>query len=148
MKNMNPAVFAVFLLCAMGIWGCGQQKTGAIGAKIHELESRYAKLEEDHRALQANHDQHRKKLSQIEAERSALQQEKDELKNQLDKVTAERDAFRKQTMQRTQERDAAQSNLMQFSKELQALAGRVESLVNTNSPSFNTPVTPVSRGTD
>lgn len=148
MRSINPTFIAVFLLCAMGVWGCGQQKTGAIGAKISELETRYAKLEEDYRVLQSNHDQHRKKLSQIEGQRSALQQEKTELNNQLDKLAAEHVTLRKQVLQRTQERDTAQTNLLQFGKELQALAGRIESAVNTNSPGSNATITPAARGTE
>ena len=145
MKNFSAVSIGVFLLCAFGLWGCGQQKTGAITAKINELETRYTKLEEDYRTLQANHDQHRKKLSQIEAERNALESEKTELSNQLQKVSTERETLRRQVSQRTQERDVAQTNLMQFSKDLQALASRVETALNNNSPSPNAAIIPASR---
>ncbi len=76
MKNFNPLVIAAFLICAMGLWGCGQQKTGAITTKIRDLENRYAKLEEDYRALQATSDQSRKRLSAVEAQRANLEKEK------------------------------------------------------------------------
>jgi chromosome segregation ATPase len=148
MRNIKPALLVAFLLCTMGVWGCSQQKTGAISAKINELESRHAKLEEDYRTLQSNHDQYRKKLSQMEAQRNALEQEKTELNNQLDKTTNERETLRKQVSQRTQERDVAQTNLTQFSKELQALAGRVESALNNNSPGPNASIIPASRRTE
>ena len=148
MKSISPTFIAVFLLCAMGVWGCGQQRTGSIGAKISELEARYAKLEEDYRVLQSNHDQHRKKLSQIEAQRNALEEEKTELNNKLDKLAIERETLHKQVVQRTQERDTAQTHLAQFGKELQALAGRIESAVNANSSGSNATITPTGRGTE
>jgi chromosome segregation ATPase len=148
MKNINPVYGAVFLLCAMGVWGCSQQKTGAISAKINELESRYTKLEEDYRTLQSTHDQHRKRLTQIETQRAALEQEKNDLNKQLDNVTGERETLRTQVSQRTQERDTAQTNLAQFSKELQALAGRVESALNNHSPGPNASIIPASRRTE
>ena len=148
MKNYSTVSIGVFLLCAFGLWGCGQQKTGVIAAKINELETRYTKLEEDYRTLQANHDQHRKKLSRIEAERNALEAEKTALNNQLEKLHTDRETLRKQVSQRTQERDVAQSNLMQFSKDLQALATRVETALNNNTPSPNAPIIPASRRTE
>jgi chromosome segregation ATPase len=148
MKNFNPVYVALFLLCAMGAWGCSQQKTGAITAKIADLESRYAKLEEDYRTLQHTHDQHRKRLTQIESQRVLLEKEKTDLNQQLTNVTSERETLRTQVGQRTQERDTAQANLLQFSKDLQALAGRVESALNNNSPSPNAAIVPVSRRTE
>ena len=148
MRNIKPTFVAVFMLGAFGVWGCGQQKTGAISAKITELETRHAKLEDEYRTLQANHDQTRKKLNQIENQRTLLESEKSDLNGQLDKVGTERETLRKQLAQRTQERDAAQANLTQFSKDLQALAGRVESAVNGNSPSPNATVIPASRRTE
>jgi chromosome segregation ATPase len=148
MKSISPTFIAVFLLCAMGVWGCGQQRTGSIGAKISELEARYAKLEEDYRVLQSNHDQHRKKLTQIEAQRNALEEEKTELNYKLDKLAIERETLHKQVVQRTQERDTAQTHLAQFGKELQALAGRIESALNTNSQSSNAAITAAAHGTE
>src|SRR5438105_9955462 len=102
MRNIKSTFVAVFMLGAFGVWGCGQQKTGAISAKITELETRYAKLEDEHRILQANHDQTRKKLNQIESQRNSLESEKSDLNGQLDKVGTERETLRKQLAQRTQ----------------------------------------------
>ncbi len=148
MRHISPIYVAVFLLSVVGVWGCSQQKTGAISTKISELESRYAKLEEDYRTLQYNHGQHQKKLTQLEAQRLALEQEKTELNGQLTNVKSERETLRKQIAQRTQERDVAQTNLMQFSKELQALATRVETALNANIPAPNTSIIPASRRTE
>jgi SMC interacting uncharacterized protein involved in chromosome segregation len=147
MKNIKPVSVAVFLLCAMGLWGCGQQKS-APNARLGELEARFAKLEEDYRTLQSNFDQQRKKLTQAEAQRNALNAEKTELAQQLDAVKAERETLSKQVSQRTQERDAAQTNLLQFSKDLQALAARVETSLNTDTPTPNASIIPASRRTE
>jgi SMC interacting uncharacterized protein involved in chromosome segregation len=148
MKKISPVFVAVFLFSALGVWGCNQQKTGTINAKISELESRYTKLEEDYRTLQSTHDQHRKRLTQLEAQRTALEAEKTELSKQLETASVERETLRKQIGDRTQERDVAQTNLMQFSKDLQALAGRVESAVNANSTSPSAKIVPASRRTE
>lgn len=152
MRNISPVYVGVFLLSAIGVWGCSQQKTGAISAKVTELEARYAKLEDEHRTLQTHHDQHRKKLTQIENQRNAfesqnnaLEKEKSELAKQVDQFVSELDRLNKLLAQRTQERDSAQLNLMQFSKDLQALAGRVEAALNNNSPNPNAAIIPASR---
>lgn len=148
MRNLSPVYLALFLLCAMGAWGCSQQKTGAISAKINDLETRYTKLEEDYRTLQQTHDQHRKRLTQIESQRVALEQEKNELNKLLEAGNGERETLRNQVALRTQERDSAQGNLLQFSKDLQALAGRVETALNGNSSSPNATIIPASRRTE
>lgn len=145
MNQIKPAYVAVFLLCAMGVWGCSQQKTGAIAAKINELEARYAKLEEDYRTLQAANEQTRKKLNQIDAQRITLENDKADLTQQVKTVGTERDILRKQLTQRTQERDVAQTNLTQFSKELQNLAGRVEAAVNNYAVNPSASIIPASR---
>jgi chromosome segregation ATPase len=145
MKNVSPLFVALFLLSALGVWGCSQPKTGTINAKISELETRYTKLEEDYRTLQTTHEQHRKRLGQIEAQRTILVNEKTELAKQVETASTECETLRKQVSQRTQERDTAQTNLMQFSKDLQALAGRIETVVNSNSPSPNATIIPASR---
>ncbi|MSQ93154.1 MAG: hypothetical protein EXR98_01210 [Gemmataceae bacterium] len=145
MNQINPAYVAVFLLCAMGVWGCSQQKTGAIAAKINELEARYAKLEDDYRTLHASNEQNRKKLTQIEAQRVTLEGEKSDLTQQVKTVGTERDMIRKQLTQRIQERDVAQTNLSQFGRELQNLAGRVEAAVNNPSGNSISSIIPASR---
>ena len=66
MRYFKPLLFGVLALCVTGLWGCGQQKSGIVTAKIHELESRYAKLEEDFRTLQVANEQTRKRLSAVE----------------------------------------------------------------------------------
>jgi hypothetical protein len=145
MRYFNPLLFGVLALCATGLWGCGQQKTGVFSAKIRELEIRYSKLEEDFRTLQLASEQTRKRLNAAETQRAALEQDKAELAKKVDYVTGERETLRKQMSQRTSERDAAQANLTQFNKDLQALATRVEAALNENSVNPNAAIIPASR---
>lgn len=145
MRYFNPLLVAGLLLCSLSLWGCTHQKTGAISAKIHELESRYAKLEEDYRVLQTLHDQNRKRLSQSEALRASLDKQNVELARSLETTTGERDDLRKQVSQRTTERDNAQAHLVQFSKELRAFAGRIETALNNLPDSSNLAILPASR---
>ncbi len=144
-RYFNPLLFGVLALCVTGLWGCGQQKSGIVSAKIHELESRYAKLEEDFRTLQSASEQTRRRLSAAEAQRAALEQEKADLTKQVEGAIGERESLRKVMSQRTVERDAARANLTQFNKDLQALASRVESALNENPANPNAAVIPTSR---
>jgi chromosome segregation ATPase len=145
MKNLNPLFIAVFVVCAMGTWGCSQQKTGAINAKIRDLESRYSKLEEDFRTVQASDELNKKRLAEAEAQRGQLESDKTTLTRQLDGAILEREKLRKQITQRTQERDSAHANLVQFSKDLQSLAGRVETALNDPQTIQSTAIIPASR---
>ena len=148
MRNFNPLIVAVLLFCAMGMWGCNQQKTGVISAKIRDLETRYTKLEEDYRTLQVMGEQTRKRLTQAEAQRAALEKDKTDLSRQLNTVTGDHERLQKQLSQRTVERDFAQTNLQQFSKDLQALAGRVEAALNSPPQGPSATIIPASRRTE
>ena len=148
MNQFKPVYIAAMLLCAMGAWGCSQQKTGTISAKINELETRYGKLEEDYRTLQATHELHRKKLANLETKRAELEKDRADLNDQVVTISAERDSLRRQVNERTQERDVAQGNLMQFTKDLQALVGRVEATMNQPAPTPSASIIPASRRTE
>lgn len=148
MKLFNPLLLSVMLVCSLGLWGCTHQKTGAITTKIRDLETRHAKLEEDYRVLQATHELARKRLTQTETQRAALEQQKADLAKQLETASAEREEMRKQAAQRAAERDSAQTNLVQFSKELQALVGRVETTLNSGPSGPNLTILPASRRAD
>ena len=145
MKMFHLLLVGVFLVCSLGLWGCAQQQTGAITTKIRDLETRYSKLEEDYRVLQTTNEQNRKRLLQSESQRAAVEQQTTDLTKQLEATTDQREDFRKQVTQRTTERDTAQASLMQFSKELQALVGRVESAVNGGANTPNLTILPASR---
>jgi chromosome segregation ATPase len=145
MRYFNPVLFGLLALCATGLWGCGQQKTGVFSAKIRELEIRYSKLEEDFRTLQLASEQTRKRLSAAETQRAALERDKADLTKTVEAFSGERETLRKQMTQRTVERDAAQANLKEFNKDLHALASRVEAALNEPSVNPNAAIVPVSR---
>jgi predicted component of viral defense system (DUF524 family) len=158
-KYYSPLLAAVLLFCSWSLWGCTQQKNGSVHAKIQELEARYEKLEEEHRALQMDVEQSHKKLAQVESQRSLLEKQKLELAAQVEKqkieltrqlqtAVREGEELRKQLVQRTTERDSAQTNLMQFGKELQALVGRVETAMNNMPANSNVTIVPASRRAD
>jgi chromosome segregation ATPase len=98
--------------------------------------------------LQNTHDQNRKKLTESESQRAALDKDKTDLAKQLETSTSESEELRKQVAQRTAERDTAQTNLRQFGKDLQALAGRVETVLNHSPQNPNLTIVPASRRTD
>jgi len=113
---------------SLGLWGCGQQ-SGAFAAKVREMEARHAKLEEDYRTLSTANEQGRKKFTQAEARLKDAVTQIQELSKQVEDlqvVVQERDELKKQLTARTGERDAAHTQLLEFSRELQALAGKVE----------------------
>jgi outer membrane murein-binding lipoprotein Lpp len=145
MKTVHALLLGVMVVASLGLWGCTQQQTGAITVKVRDLETRYAKLEEDYRALQSSNEQNKKRLAQSESLRATLEEQKTDLTKQLDSTTEQRDDLRKQVALRTTERDAAQTNLVQFSKELMALAGRIEVAANSPTTSPNLTIVPVSR---
>jgi predicted nucleic acid-binding Zn-ribbon protein len=150
MSKINPWVVAVALISAMslGMWGCNNQKSGAFSAKVREMEGRYTKLEDDFRLVSSAHDKGRKKLVQLEKDLAQTVVRNEELSRhveELRQVVQERDDLRKQLQTRTGERDNLQGQLMQFSRDLQSLAGRAEAAAsNLPSPSLNV-VIPASR---
>jgi chromosome segregation ATPase len=132
---------------SLGLWGCGQQ-SGTFTAKIREMEARHTKLEEDFRTVSTANEQGRKKLTQVEARLKETLAQTQELTKQLEElqqVVQERDELKKQLLARTGERDAAQTQLLQFGRDLQALAGRVEAAAAANPGPALTVAIPASR---
>jgi hypothetical protein len=112
----------------LGIWGCAENSSA--NSKLRQLEARYLKLEEDHQAAAAANDSFRKKLADVDAQRAELAKQVEELQV----AVRERDELRRQLTTRTGERDAFHTQLLNFSKELQNLAGRVEAAANPTAP--------------
>ena len=139
MPKASTALLVLMLVSSLSLWGCTHQKNGATNTKIRELEARHAKLEEDYRVVVSANESNRKKIANIEAQRAELAQQVEELKT----IAQERDDLRKQLTSRTGERDNAQAQLVQFSKDLQALASRAEAAVASMTPTLN--ILPASR---
>ena len=122
MQKASTALLVVMVISSLSLWGCTNQKNGATNTKIRELENRHAKLEEDYRVILASNEANRRKLVQLETQRAELTQKIEELQG----VVKERDDLKVQLATRTEERDGVQGQLMQFSKDLQNLAGRAQ----------------------
>ncbi len=145
MKYIQPWYLLVFAVCSVSLWGCNQHRTATINAKINDLETRYAKLEEDYRTVQLAGEQQRKRLNQLESENKSLESAKNDLTRQLVDSKIDRESLRKQVAARTTERDNANTNLQQFTKELQALALRAETAMNSTAQPPGGTIIPVSR---
>jgi TolA-binding protein len=132
MSKVSPLFLAVLLVLSAGMYGCTQQKS-ANTAKLHDMEARYAKLEEDYRTIAATNDTNRKKLAQVEARTAELTKQVEELRTaaaERDAMRKERDDLRKQLVTRTGERDNAQGQLAQLRQDLQSIVTRVDAAMN------------------
>jgi uncharacterized coiled-coil DUF342 family protein len=146
MSKVSPLFLVVVLCCSAGMYGCTQQKNGAAGAKLRDLETRFAKLEEDYRTIAASAEATRKKLNRIEAEKNELTKEVEELRPivpERDELRKERDDLRKQLVTRTGERDNAQAQLTQFRQDLHDLITRVDAALNNAPAAHGTPIAAV-----
>jgi chromosome segregation ATPase len=120
MNCANKALLLLLVVVTLGLWGCAQGSGPAPGsARMRDLESRHAKLEEDYRGAVAARDQARKELEALEQERTALQQ-------QLEQANKDREDLRQQVAARAGERDNLQASLIQLGKDLHSLAGRID----------------------
>lgn len=133
MKHAGTAFLIVMLFSTLGLWGCAQQKNGSYASRLRDLEVRYGKLEDEHRAVAALSDRHHRRLVQLEKDLIAQGEElklvvaeRDELKNLITVRTKEREDARAQLKSRTQERDQVTGDLQQFHRDLQTLLGRME----------------------
>ena len=133
MISARRGLMVFLILAPLGLWGCAQERNGAAATKLRDLAARNAKLEEDFRIASNTTDTLRKKLTQAETQRAELAKQVEVLQE----VLRERDELRKQVASRTGERDALHTQLLQFGKELQNLAGRIEAAASTRT----TPVT-------
>jgi chromosome segregation ATPase len=123
MKNASTVFLVAMMFSTLGLWGCSHQKNGAYNAKLRDLESRYAKLEEDYKSVVQTGDQLRKKVSQLETQRTDLSRKVEALQA----AVAERDELRTQVAARTTERDNLHNQIAGFRKDLGELLGRVDS---------------------
>ncbi len=133
MNSASRGLMVLVVLAPLGLWGCSQDKNETPN-KVKDLAARNAKLEEDHKAAVSAAEGLRKKLAQAEAKRAELAKQVEV----LGEVTGERDELRKQVSTRTGERDALHAQMVQFGKELQSLAGKIEAAASQPTPSATT----------
>jgi septal ring factor EnvC (AmiA/AmiB activator) len=122
--NQAGKALVVFVIAAMGLWGCAQGPAGGPSAeRMRALESKVTKLEEDFRGAVAARDQLRKKLTTTEEEKGQLAKQVD----QLILVAKERDELKQLLNTRTSERDMLQTQFSEFRKGIKTLLGQAES---------------------
>ena len=120
-------MLSVMLVVFLGIWGCARGPVGpsAQAERIHTLESKCSKLEDDYRSVAGARDQARKQVAALEAERTRLQ--KDLAEKQA--ILKERDELRQQIATRTNERDNLQQRCDRMKKGLQSLLGQDDAML-------------------
>src|SRR5262245_40513931 len=101
-------VVAVVVVVCLGLWGCARKpnQPAAANDRVHVLESRCQKREQDCRAMAAARDKARKELAAMEeevvrlqkeaADRAALAKECQNLRQQLKTGAAAREQMQKQ----------------------------------------------------
>jgi outer membrane murein-binding lipoprotein Lpp len=138
MTCAKKALMVLTVTTLAGLWGCTQSNPpNSASARLRELEAKTARLEDDVKTALAARDQARKKAALLEEQRTQLAQQVD----QLDHITREREELKQQVTARTAERDAVQTQLLQFGRDLQTLATKIEQTASAN---FATPPPPVS----
>jgi len=126
-------VLSVMLVALFGLWGCAKGPVGNSTAqteRIHTLEAKCSKLEDDYRSVAGARDHARKQVAALEAERGRLQ--KDLAEKQA--VLKERDTLRQQVASRTSERDNLQQRCDRLKKGLQNLLGQDDAMLPVTPP--------------
>ncbi len=121
-------MLSVVLVALLGLWGCAQGPAShsvAQAERIHTLEVKCSKLEDDYRSVAGARDQARKQVAALESERTRLQKELAEKVA----ILKERDALRRQVATRTNERDNLQLRCDRLKKGLQSLLGQDDAML-------------------
>jgi len=123
MTCTKKALMVMMLTALLGLWGCSQNGAPNSGsARLRELEAKTARLEDDYRTAVTARDQARKKVTILEEQRAQLLLQVE----QLERIAKERDELKQLITHRTAERDAMQGHLLQFSRDLQNLAAKID----------------------
>jgi hypothetical protein len=97
--NRFGRALIVLAVAALGVWGCSQASGAKTGQqeRIHALETKCGKLEDDYKAVAAQRDQARKRAAAFEEDCARLEEkrkkEADEARQFLDARAAERDCL-------------------------------------------------------
>ncbi len=127
MSSAKKAVLVLMLAATLGIWGCQEsQVSSRVAAHVRQLEGRNAKLEEDYKTTVNECAQLRKKLTAVAERCLQLQKQQQE----LEEITKQRDELQQRVTVVEGERANLQGQLVRFSRELQALVGRVEQVTS------------------
>jgi len=122
-------VLSVIVVVLLGLWGCARGPVGpsAQAERIHTLETKCSKLEDDYRSVAGARDQASKQVDALKAERARLQKD-------LAEKQRERDALRQQVANCTSERDNLQLRCDRMKKGLQNLLGQDDAMLPTPAP--------------
>src|SRR5215469_9449049 len=79
-------VFSVIVVVLLGLWGCARGPVGPSGQaeRIHTLETKCSKLEDDYRSVAGARDQASKQVDALKAERARLQKDLAEKQRERD----------------------------------------------------------------
>jgi hypothetical protein len=127
----------VLLVAALGVWGCAKGPANHYAAqaeRIHTLENKCVKLEEDYRAVAGARDLARKRAAALEEENGRLAKELADHQA----LVKERDNLRQQLDTRTSERDLLQVRCERIKKGLQNLLGQDDAMANPSSAPVTT----------
>jgi chromosome segregation ATPase len=134
-KTLHANILLVFVISAVGLWGCAQAGPDArtAAAKIRQLETRNTKLEEDYRSSVADVNLLRKKLAEAEKQFEDVSKQNQDLQNNI----KDREELQQKLTTSVGERDALRVQINSFSKELQSLSTRVQQVAGTlKAPDF------------
>jgi uncharacterized coiled-coil DUF342 family protein len=133
-------VLSVMLVALLGLWGCAKGPAGHSSAqteRLHTLETKCSKLEDDYRSVASARDHARKQVAALEAERVRLQRDLAEKQA----VLKERDTLRQQVASRTNERDTLQQRCDRLKKGLQNLLGQDDARLPAPAPTSTSSTT-------
>src|SRR5262249_46019560 len=122
-------VLSVMLVVLLGLWGCARGPVGhsAQTERIHTLETKCSKLEDDYPSVAGARDQASKQVDALKAERAGLQKD-------LAERQRERDSLRQQVVTCTSERDNLQLRCDRLKKGLQNLLGQDDAMLPAPTP--------------
>jgi septal ring factor EnvC (AmiA/AmiB activator) len=135
--NRGNKALIILLVVGLGAWGCAKSPAPhatAHAERMHTLENKCVKLEEDYRAVLLARDQMRKQMTCVEAENIRLEKVRSQMTKELEQHKAmvqERDQLRQAVEARTTERDALQNRCARLKKGLQAVLGEDNTLETT-----------------
>jgi|SRR5258707_1894217 TolA-binding protein len=125
----------VIVVATLGLWGCAQGNSAVTQAeRIHALEARCSRLEDDYRAAVTVRDQARKKTTTLEEQLAQLQKDFAAQQETAKQVVKERDELRQAVESRTSERDLLQSRCERLKKGLQNLLGQDDAMATGTTP--------------
>jgi septal ring factor EnvC (AmiA/AmiB activator) len=154
MLTRTDKLWVVFLVAALGTWGCAKTSADhdtSHGERLRHLEAKCAKLEEDCKGVAAACEQAKRRVAALEEDNARLnkelvrdRKERDALKQEVATRTKERDALKQEVETRTGERDTLLGRCERFKKGLQTLLSQDDTSVTPPAPPLTAfPVGPV-----